>query len=163
MRHRMTLILGSLTLGLFATVAVARDSTLPKKSAHPGSACTEGSIRAAIQNRAFEYSDDTFFWSGRFEKPLIGKSVTLERLRKSDQSRQNSVVVDHPQVIAVSRSGDMAYEYGTGDMSFDARESGEHVAFQAGYVRVRKSVGGKCEVAASMFRPIESAETEKPK
>jgi hypothetical protein len=99
--------------------------------------------------------------SGAFSGPLIGKSTYLESSRKSDQARSNSVVVDHPQVIGVSSSGDMAYECGTGDLSFDDRKSGEHVAFQTGYLRVWKSVGGKCEVAASMFRPIESA--EKPK
>jgi hypothetical protein len=161
MRHPMTLILGSLTFGLFTNLAVALDSTPPKQSAPQGSACAERTIRDTIQNRAFEYSDDTFFWSGRFDKPLIGKSVALESSRKADQARKNTVVVDHPQLIVVSSSGDVAYEYGTGDISFDARESGEHVAFQTGYVRVWKSVGGKCGVAAHMIRPIESA--EKPK
>ncbi len=69
---------------------------------------------------------------------------------------KNTVIAEHPQRIAVSSSGDMAYEYGTGEVAFDDRKTGKHTAFQTGYLRVWKSVDGQCKVAASMIRPIES-------
>jgi hypothetical protein len=69
---------------------------------------------------------------------------------------KNRVFADHPQQIVVSQSGDMAYEYGTGEVGFDDRKTGKHIAFQTGYLRVWKSVDGQCKVAAFMIRPIES-------
>jgi len=62
----------------------------------------------------------------------------------------------HTQKIVVAKSGDMAYEYGTGEMSFDDVKTGKHVSFQNAYLRVWKSVDGDCRVEATMIRPIES-------
>jgi ketosteroid isomerase-like protein len=54
--------------------------------------------------------------------------------------------------IVVAPSGDMAYEYGTAHMSFDSKKEG-HVDFTAAYLRVWKTVDGKCKIAAEMFEP----------
>ena len=123
-----------------------------------GSVCYEQTIRDAVQNHTMKSADDSFFWSGAFDKPLIGKAEHEEAAKKAevDEPRKNQVGAQHPQRIVVSKSGEMAYEYGTGELSFDDQKTGKHVAFQTGYLRVWKSVDGQCKVAATMMRPIES-------
>jgi len=123
-----------------------------------GSACSEQTIRDAVQNRMIKYTDDNFFWSGAYDKPMIGK-VEQEEGRKnveSEEPRKNEVSADHPQRVVVSKSGDMAYEYGGGELSFDEQKTGKHVSFEVGYLRVWKSIDGQCKVAATMVKPIES-------
>jgi hypothetical protein len=123
-----------------------------------GSACSERTIRDAVQNKMIKYTDDNFFWSGAYDKPMIGKVEQEEGRKKAEaeEPRKNEFSADHPQRVVVSKSGDMAYEYGGGEMSFDEQKTGKHVSFQVGYLRVWKSVDGQCKVAATMFKPIES-------
>jgi hypothetical protein len=123
-----------------------------------GSACSEQTIRDAVQNKTIRYTDDNFFWSGGYDKPMIGKAQREEGRKKAEaeEPRKNEVNADHPQRVVVSKSGDMAYEYGSGEMSYDEQKTGKHVSFQIGYLRVWKSVDGQCEVAATMVKPVES-------
>ncbi len=58
-----------------------------------------------------------------------------------------------PDRIVAAGSGDMAYEYGTGGMSFDEVGSGKRIAFTAAYLRVWRSVDGSCKEAAFMAEP----------
>jgi hypothetical protein len=123
------------------------------------SACSEQTIRDAVRNRTITYTDDNFFWTGAFDKPLIGKAERAEGTNKleAEEPRKNEVDADRPQRIVVSKSGDMAYEYGGGELSYDEQKTGKHTSFQIGYLRVWKSVDGRCKVAATMVRPIESS------
>jgi hypothetical protein len=123
-----------------------------------GSACSEQTIRDAVQNRTIKYTDDNFFWSGAYDKPMIGKAEqdAGRKTVEAEEPRNNEVSADHPQRVVVSKSGDMAYEYGGGELSFDEQKTGKHVSFQVGYLRVWKSVNGQCRVAATMVKPIES-------
>jgi|ERR1700728_5068066 len=123
-----------------------------------GSACSEQTIRDAVQNRTIKYTDDNFFWSGAYDKPMVGKAEQVEGRKKveAEEPRKNEVSADHPQRVVVSKSGDMAYEYGAGEMNYDEQKTGKHVSFQTGYLRVWKSVDGQCRVAATMFKPVES-------
>jgi hypothetical protein len=123
-----------------------------------GSACSEQTIRDAVQNKMIKYTDDNFFWSGAYDKPMIGKADQEEGRKKVEaaEPRKNEVSADHPQRVVVSTSRDMAYEYGGGEMSFEEQKTGKHVSFQVGYLRVWKSVDGQCKVAATMVKPIES-------
>jgi hypothetical protein len=123
-----------------------------------GPACSEKTIRDAVQNRTIKYTDDNFFWSGAFNKPLIGNAEQAQGTKKLDaeEPRKNEVAVERPQRIVVSKSGDMAYEYGGGELSYDEQKTGKHTSFQIGYLRVWKSVDGQCKVAATMVKPVES-------
>jgi len=125
--------------------------------------CSEQKIRDAAQKPSAKYSDDSFFWSGAFDKPLIGKAEQESGTRKAEtaEPRKNETSADHPQRIVVANSGDMAYEYGSGNMSYEDQKTAKHVTFQTAYLRVWKSVDGECRVAAFMIRPIESSIKEK--
>ena len=122
-------------------------------------ACSEQTIRDAVQHHTYKPSDDEFFWSGHYEKPLIGKEEHEKAAKKSDAEapRKKQVFTEHPQRIVVSRSGDMAYEYGSNQLSFDDPKTGKHFSADGAYLRVWKSADGACKVAATMVRPIESA------
>ena len=125
--------------------------------------CSEQKIRDAAQKPSAKYSDDSFFWSGAFDKPLIGKAEHESEVTKAEttEPRKNETSADHPQRIVVANSGDMAYEYGSGNMSYEDQKTAKHVTFQTAYLRVWKSVDGECRVAAFMIRPIESSIKEK--
>jgi hypothetical protein len=49
-----------------------------------GPACSEKTIRDAVQNRTIKYTDDNFFWSGAFDKPLIGNAEHAQGTKKLD-------------------------------------------------------------------------------
>lgn len=138
---------------------------VPAATMAQGPVCSEHKIQAAIQNQraTMKYADDSFFWSGAFDKPSIGKTqqdAGIQNARK-EQPRKNQVSADHPQRIVMAKAGDMAYEYGRGNLSYDDQKTGKHVTFQTGYLRVWKSVDGECKVAAFMIMPIESSIVEK--
>jgi hypothetical protein len=136
---------------------------VPSATMAQSSVCSEQKIREAAQKPGAKYSDDSFFWSGAFDKPLIGKAEqeTGSKKQETAEPRKNEASADHPQRIVVANSGDMAYEYGSGNMSYDDVKTGKHVTFQTAYLRVWKSVDGECKVAAYMIRPIESSIKEK--
>lgn len=56
-----------------------------------------------------------------------------------------------PDRIVAAGSGEMAYEYGTRNLSFDEVGSGKHVVFTAAYLRVWRTIDGSCKQAALMF------------
>jgi ketosteroid isomerase-like protein len=126
--------------------------------------CSDQGIRTAVQNNSIQYTEDNWFWSGAFEKPMVGKAEQ-QKIRKeveTQQPRKNQSSSDTPQRIVVSANGDMAYEYGNGTLSYDDQKEGKHVAFEVGYLRVWKAVDGQCKIAAFMIRPIESTIKETP-
>ena len=145
---------------LFLVLLLAPSATMAQKTV-----CSDQKIRDAAQkpSASYSYSDDSFFWSGAYDTPMIGKTqqeIGAAKAKK-EQPRKNEASADHPQRVVVAKSGDMAYEYGTGNMSFDDEKTGKHVTFQTGYLRVWKSVDGECKVAAFMIKPIESTIEEK--
>ena len=66
MQHRLTLLASVLASTLCSTLLMAQT---------PSGPCTEKAIREAIQKNTIKYTEDTFFWSGAFDKPLIGNAA----------------------------------------------------------------------------------------
>jgi len=123
-----------------------------------GPVCSERKIRESVKKGTYFGTADAFFWSGAYDKPLIGRAESEEAYRKleTEAPRKNQVTVEHPQHIVVSKSGDLAYEYGNGELSFDDQKTGKHVTLQNAYLRVWRSVDRDCRVVATVVRPIES-------
>lgn len=145
-------------LVLFSFLCSALGAQQAGSSPAPANAsCSDQAIRDAVRDHTYTCADDCFFWSGAFDRPRIGKASgeQASTKMKAEGPMKNSVVADQPQRVVVSQSGDMAYEYGTGNVAFDDRKSGQHTTFQTGYLRVWKVVDGRCEVEASMIRPFE--------
>jgi hypothetical protein len=89
--------------------------------------CSEQKIRDAAQKPSGKYSDDSFWGSGAYDKPMVGKVE-----QEPESWKTKSPERTEPAPIIPSES------------------------FQTAYLRVWKSVDGECKVAAFMIRPIES-------
>ena len=158
MLYRPTLSLGTLTLIFCAAVAPERAPSATANADAQGAACTEQKIRDAVQKESYAMTEDAFFWSGAYDEPLIGTAAQAagDKKKETEEPRKNSVSAQHPQHVAVSGAGDMAYEYGKGELGFDDVKTGKHISFETGYLRVWKSAESGCKVAGWMVRPIES-------
>jgi hypothetical protein len=117
------------------------------------SPCTE----AAVKDGKLPLAEDAFSYMPPFGKPVSGKTAIQDTAEKKFAGRTNvrhSWESDH-RIIA-SASGDMAYEHGTMDMSYD--EGGKPHTFKAVMLNVYKAKGGVCERVAGTMQPLEEDE-----
>jgi hypothetical protein len=115
--------------------------------------CTE----AAVKEGKVQLADDAFSYMPPFGKPVSGKTAIHDTAEKKFAGRTNikhSWEADHR--IVASASGDMAYEHGTMDMSYD--EGGKPHTFKAVMLNVYKAKGGVCESVAGTMQPLEEDE-----
>jgi hypothetical protein len=99
------------------------------------------------------HTGDLYFFSGAFDKPVIGDQARRQARAKIEASRKNESRVENRGRIVADESGGMAYEYGTAHISFDNVKTGEHEDFTDAYLRVWKADGGTCKVAAQIAEP----------
>ena len=103
--------------------------------------CTE----TAIKQGNIPLADDAFSYMPPFGKPVLGKSAIQDSSEKKFAGRTN---IKHSYVgeyrIVSSASGDMAYEYGTLDVSFDSKDDGQRHEFKAVILTVYKAKDGVC-------------------
>ena len=117
--------------------------------------CTEESIKAeSAKPGPKPRIDDYYLFSGAFQKPVVGEAERRKAIDPVMAKRKNvKRDPDKPDRIVAAPSGDMAYEYGTGHMSFDDSDSGKHIDFTDAYLRVWKADNGSCKLAATMAQP----------
>lgn len=139
---------------VMATIAIAM--MLACAAVAQSGACTEQNIRRMhMPHIKHTYSAEAYFFSGAFDKPIVGAAKLEQSTRQVKRTRQNEK--DDPEVpekIVASADGSMAYEYGTIHSSFDEVATGKHIDFQAAYLQVWKAEDGQCKIGASMFQPI---------
>ena len=113
--------------------------------------CTE----AAVKEGKLQMADDAFSYMPPFGKPVSGKTAIQDTAEKKFAGRTNikhSWESDHR--IVASASGDMAYEHGTMDMSYD--EEGKPHAFKAVMLNVYKAKSDVCERVAGTMQPLDA-------
>jgi hypothetical protein len=117
--------------------------------------CTEQFVKEQVsKNNRNAVADDAYFFSGALEKPVVGEAAKDQAFKPVAAQRKNHKSEPlNPDRIVAAPSGEMAYEYGTGNVSFDEVSSGKHVAFTAAYLRVWRSIDGSCKEAAFMAEP----------
>lgn len=112
--------------------------------------CTE----AVVKEGKVQLAKDAFSYMPPFGKPVTGKEAIHDTAEKKFAGRTN---VKHSwesdRRIVASGSGDMAYEHGTMDMSYD--EDGKPHTFKAVMLNVYKANGGVCESVAGTMQPLE--------
>lgn len=116
-------------------------------------ACTE----AVIKEGKVQLAKDAFSYMPPFGKPVTGKADIQSTAQKKFAGRTNiksSWESDH-RIVALA-SGDMAYEHGTMDMSYD--EDGKPRTFKAVMLNVYKANGSVCESVAGTMQPLEEDE-----
>lgn len=115
--------------------------------------CTE----AAVKQGNLPMADDAFSYMPPFGKPVSGKAAIQDTAEKKFAGRTN---IKHSwesdRRIVASPSGDMAYEHGTMDTSYD--QDGKPHKFKAVMLNVYKANGGVCERVAGTMQPLEEDE-----
>jgi hypothetical protein len=121
----------------------------------PSGPCTEQFVKEwASTNQRGGRADDAYFFSGALQKPVIGEAAKDQAFKPAAAQRKNHTQEPlKPERIVAAPSGEMAYEYGTGNVSFEETSSGKHIAFTAAYLRVWRSIDGSCKEAAFMAEP----------
>ncbi|MGA8341473.1 MAG: hypothetical protein WB781_05995 [Candidatus Sulfotelmatobacter sp.] len=151
MRFAKAVLLSCTLVVLVLKGALNAQQSAPAQSG----ACTEQFAKEQVaRNGSHAVADDAYFFSGALEKPVIGRA-SADRAFKPVAARRTNAQYQplKPDRIVAAPSGDMAYEYGTGGVSFDEVGSGKHIAFTAAYLRVWRSVDGSCKEAAFMAEP----------
>jgi hypothetical protein len=121
----------------------------------------EQQIRALIAKNDAGQSDDSLatkdriFWSGAYKRPFISPARGEEipdadrvSLRKPDSQR----ITTTPVRIEVAKSGDLAYEFSNGTLSYETKD-GRKVSFPNSILRVWRKEGGQWKVAALFSQP----------
>ena len=115
--------------------------------------CTE----EAIKEGKVQLAKDAFSYMPPFGKPVTGKAEIQSTAEKKFAGRTN---VKHSwesdRRIVASTSGDMAYEHGTMEMSYD--QDGKPHTFKAVMLNVYKANGSVCESVAGTMQPLEEDE-----
>src|SRR6185437_15027040 len=118
---------------------------------HPSAdrASDEAEIRALIAQRdagkPIASTPDRVIWAGSFQKPIVGDEAPV--FRTHDRGVENRVpdttkTTTTVRRIVISQSGDLAYEYSDGMLTFDLK-TGEHIASPNSTLRVWQKVDGR--------------------
>ncbi|MCI0389972.1 MAG: nuclear transport factor 2 family protein [Acidobacteria bacterium] len=110
--------------------------------------------------QVIKFTDQSISVSGAYPGPVIGPEARKKANEEVNRNRLNQTRKNEIVRLVVSKSGDMAYEYGNFTMSFDTPEK-KHVSFSGAYLRVWRKVGGEWMVEVLLARPTEPVR-EKP-
>jgi len=101
---------------------------------------------------------DVVFWSAAYRRPTIGRERSEESTAirtpiaaRVPNSQRNKTT---PVRIVVAKSGDLAYEFSNGELSYETKE-GKTVVIAQGILRTWQKDGGQWKVAAMFTRPLE--------
>jgi hypothetical protein len=116
--------------------------------------CTE----SAVKQGNLPSAEDAFAYMPPYGKPVVGKAALKGANTKSFSDRINiksSWVGDHR--IVSTPPGDMAYEYGTLQMSSDSKSNpaAGHEEFEAVMLIVYQVRDGVCQKVALTMQPLD--------
>ena len=148
--------IGGLMVGVAAVAFLGIGSRVAGQS-RTAKTGDEKAIRSLIHQenegkQAIKYTNESIFVSGVYPRPVIGSrdSETVNRevmSKRSNVSRQDETVR-----LVISKSRDIAYEYGNFKMSFDDAEK-RKISFSGSYLRVWRKAGGEWRVDALFAKP----------
>ena len=92
-------------------------------------------------------TDNAVFWSGAYDRPQVGKLSEADRkkmLAEFTKRRANNHQSRKIERLVIASSGDVAYEYGTFNISFDTVPDNKHIDHDGGICGhgARKTVNG---------------------
>lgn len=121
-------------------------------------------VEQQMQNpdqRIIPHTDERVFWSGPFPRPLVGGQQTPDSKQISERmnaERLNYRTTVHIERLVVAQSGDVAYEYSTGTISWDTPEK-KHIDVDNAYLRAWRKVNNVWKEDAFFARPLDSSMT----
>ena len=119
--------------------------------------CTEEFIKSQLsQESPWPKTDDYYLFNPLLDTPVVG-TEEREKVNKSHEplmaKRKNMHTTPFKtERVVVAPSGDMAYEYGTGQISYDDGDTGKHIETTLARLSVWKADGGSCRAAATMLQ-----------
>lgn len=119
--------------------------------------CTEEFIRSQLsQESPWPKTHDYYLYNPLLDKPVVGDEER-EKANKAHEplmaKRKNMHTAPFKtERVVVAPSGDMAYEYGTGQVSYDDSDTGKHIETTLARLSVWKADGGSCKAAATMLQ-----------
>ena len=116
--------------------------------------CTD----SAIKQGHLPVADDAFSYMPPYGKPVTGKPAIQDANKKkfSDRTNVKSDWADDHRIVA-SPSGDMAYEHGTMNVSYDTKADGKHHEFSAAMLIVYRAKDSACQQVALTMHPLENS------
>ena len=134
-------------------LSLAAPSTVRAQSAD------EQAIRALIAafdaGKPLPHTDDAVQWSGAYKKPST-RTVPAEEIPsgRGPADRVPGSQRNHttPLRIEIAKSGDLAYEYSDGQLSFELK-SGQKMTLQQSILRVWRKEQGQWKLAAGFTFP----------
>ena len=149
---------------LVSCVSVRSAFTQPQPEQSDDEAAIRRVIAGSERGQRVPTTADAIFWSGAFQKPVIGDEKPVEVVsprspskRVPGSARGKSTIVR----LEVAKAGDMAYEFSTGDLGFKLQD-GSDVSLSTSLLRVWRKEGGQWKVAAWFARPHETERALKP-
>jgi ketosteroid isomerase-like protein len=106
--------------------------------------------------RIISTTDESIFWTGAFPNPSIAKKPNPENEainQKIKKERLNYQATSRIERLVVAQSGDIAYEYGNGTLSWDTPDK-KHINFDNAYLRTWKKINGEWKVDTFFARPL---------
>ena len=161
MQPTNTLKTAALPLCLFVLLLFACSSLLKAQTTADHSSSTdEQAIRnlVAQQNEgknAIKYTDNRIFVSGAYPMPIIGKQMSAENQQAENRmktERLNFKGINRIERLVIAQGGDMAYEFGYADLSWDTPDK-KHTAFESTYLRVWRKLQDEWKVDVFFARP----------
>jgi ketosteroid isomerase-like protein len=129
------------------------------RAEQPVATADETAIRQLIQKddagEPIQWTEDRIFASGVTPKPLIGRRQNEEfrsRMEAVRRQRPKSKTKTTAERLVVSKSGDLAYEYSTFRIEWDATD-GNRTGFDGSLLRVWRKVDGQWLAEAMFARP----------
>lgn len=146
--------------GLLFITALTAITLVQAQTTASTTASDEQTIRNLVAQEAegkqqIQTTDDRIFVSGAYPRPIIGKEMSAENQRISDQIKADRLHFsrkDRIERLMVSQAGDMAYEFGYSDLAWDTPEK-KHVRFEASYLRIWRKLQGQWKVDVFFIRP----------
>jgi ketosteroid isomerase-like protein len=129
----------------------------PRLSSAPDRPADEAAIRRLIGERdagkPVPSTPDRVFWTAAFQQPVVGTETPTPRTHERGlEHRVPGTTKNDTQVrrIVIADSGDLAYEYSDGTLSFDLVD-GQHISSPNSTLCVWQKEGGQWKQAA-IFR-----------
>jgi len=147
----------------WAAVVVALVAASSGIWAQSSAAADEAAIRERIGRydrgeRTGLVAEDLVFWSSAYQRPTVGnergiesKDIQVPLDSRVAKSQRNKTAVVR---IVIAKSGDLAYEYSNGELSFDTKD-GRHVSIPQAILRTWQKEGTEWKIAAMFTRRIE--------
>jgi ketosteroid isomerase-like protein len=98
---------------------------------------------------------DAIFWSGAYKRPVVGAEKpepNTGEFQVSDRKPDSQRTKTTPVRIEIAKSGDLAYEFSNGELSFEMKD-GRKRSTATSLLRVWRKEAGQWKIAAHFVRP----------